>query len=72
MRNPSSAKSTEQLLVMQSALKEQGRLRALLEKVNQSEFDLKKRVATLECEASASERLATLLKVSFNLLIWIP
>ena len=58
VRNPSSVNSSEHFLEIQAARNEQGRLRALLENVNQREIDLQKRVSTLECEASDSDRLA--------------
>ena len=66
LRNPSCSNSgTENhLWEIQAAHKEQERLRALLERATETEHALKKRVTTLECEASASERLASVLKVS--------
>ena len=69
IRTPISDSATNQLWErIHAAHKEHGRLKALLEKVNESELDLKKRVATLECEASASEQLAAHLKVCLKFL----
>ena len=66
VRNPSCSNSgtDNHLWEMQAAHKEQERLRELLEKAIEKEDVLKKRVTTLECEASASERIASVLKVS--------